>query len=537
MKTKKRVFHNGKIAVPGGFASGIAVDGQTILSVGSSEKVLADSGAAEKIDLGGRLVLPGFNDGHMHFLAYALSLEQGDFTGSASLAEVRSRFRAFLDRTNPKEGEWIVGRGWNHELFEDQRIFTKDDLDDLSPRNPVLLTRVCGHVAVLNSLALALLGLTGESRFPGGVVDLDERGAPTGVVRETVVEWARSQIPLPDSDKLRSLVARGGEEAAKVGLTSIQSDDLGSVGGDFRKILDLYLSLDREGKMPLRITEQFLLRTPDALGEFLAEGWRTGDGSPFFHVGPLKILTDGSMGGRTALLREDYSDMPGVRGVSIYSQEELDDLVVSASRAGMQVATHAIGDGALDMCLDAMEKALRLAPRAARHYIVHCQMGDRAQYERMARLGVGAAVQPPFVPSDRPMALKRIGEKRGLSGYAWKTLTDLGIFLSGGSDCPVETFNPLWGIAAAVTRQDEKGNPAGGWNPSQKLTVGQAVDLYTRGGAYASFEEDRKGTLEAGKYSDLVVLSRDIFSIPEEDIQFVGAELTMAGGKITHRAF
>lgn len=537
MEGKKTVFYNGKVAIPRGFASGLAVDGQTILSVGSSEEVLADCGAAEKIDLDGRLVLPGFNDGHMHFLAYALSLEQGDFTGSSSLAEVRSRFRSFLDRTKPKEGEWIVGRGWNHELFEEQRIFTKEDLDDLSLHNPVLLTRVCGHVAVLNSVGLALLGLTAESRFPGGVVDLGEEGRPTGVIRETVVEWARSQIPLPDSDTLRRLVARGGEEAAKVGLTSIQSDDLGSVGGDFRKILDLYLSLDREGKMPLRITEQFLLRTHEALDDFLAEGWRTGDGSPFFHVGPLKILTDGSMGGRTALLREDYSDMPEVKGVAIYTQDELDRLVLTASNAGMQVAAHAIGDGALDMCLDAMEKALNAAPRAARHFIVHCQMGELAQYQRMARLGVGAAVQPPFVPSDRPMALKRIGEKRAHSGYAWKTLLDLGIFLSGGSDCPVEIFNPLWGIASAVTRQDEKGNPAGGWNPSQKLRVGEAVDLYTRGGAYASFEEDRKGTLEAGKYSDLVVLSQNIFSIPEEEIQFVEAELTMAGGKVTHRTF
>ncbi|NLB84081.1 MAG: amidohydrolase family protein, partial [Synergistaceae bacterium] len=254
-------------------------------------------------------------------------------------------------------------------------MFTKDDLDDLSPCNPVLLIRVCGHVAVLNSRAMSLLGLTAERNFPGGVVDIDDRGEPTGVVRETVVEWARSQIPLPDAEKLRRLVARGGEEAAKVGLTSIQSDDLGSVGGDFRKILDLYLSLDREGKMPLRITEQFLLRTHEALEEFLAEGWRTGDGSPFFHVGPLKILTDGSMGGRTALLREDYSDMPGVKGVAIYTQDELDRLVLTASQAGMQVAAHAIGDGALDMCLDAMEKALNFAPREARHFIVHCQMG------------------------------------------------------------------------------------------------------------------------------------------------------------------
>jgi hypothetical protein len=530
----RSVFFNGKIAVPGGFVEEMAVEGQTIVRLGSSGNVPSAEGA-ERIDLGGRLALPGFIDGHMHFLAYALSLEQADFLGCRSVNEVRSRFRAFLEATKPLPGEWIIGRGWNHELFDDARLFSKEDLDDLSPDNPAILARVCGHVVVLNSRALALLGLTGESRFAGGVVDIDQNGHPTGVVRETVVEWVRSRIPLPGPEKLRKLVARAGQKAAEVGLTSIHSDDLGSVGGDFSAILDLYLSLDREGAMPVRITEQFLLRNRQILDAFLATGWRTGDGTPSFHVGPLKILTDGSMGGRTALLRNEYSDAPGVRGVPIYGPEELNDLVRAAHRAGMQVATHAIGDGALDMCLDAMEQALAALPRDARHYIVHCQMGDMKQYRRMARLGVGAAIQPPFVPSDRPMALKRIGEKRALSGYAWKTMKDLGIFLSGGSDCPVESCDPLWGIYTAVTRTDENGCPEGGWNPSQKFTVEEAVDLYTKGGAYASFEEHRKGFLAEGMLADIVVIDRDIFTVPAGEIRDAKVLLSMVGGRIVHR--
>ncbi|HRX27210.1 MAG TPA: amidohydrolase, partial [Aminivibrio sp.] len=417
----------------------------------------------------------------------------------------------------------------------DPRIFTRDDLDDLVPSNPVILSRVCGHVAVLNSMALEILGITADSRFSGGVVDLDDTGRPTGVIRETAVEWAHSRTPNPDGDKLRRLVARAGAAAAAAGLTSIHSDDLGSVGGDWGAILDLYLGLDGEGKMPVRITEQLLLRNRAALDRFLASGWRTGDGSPAFHIGPLKILTDGSMGGRTAFLREEYSDMPGVYGVPIYTAGELNDLVWTAHSAGMQVALHAIGDGALDMCLDALEKARERNLRKARHYIVHCQTGDMEQYHRMARLGVGAAIQPPFVPSDRPMAVRRIGEDRARRGYAWKTLLDLGIFLSGGSDCPVETFDPLWGIYTAVTRKDRDGVPEGGWNPAQKLTVEEAVDLYTRGGAYVSFEEHRKGTLQAGKLADLVVLDRDIFSVPEEGIPAAKPVLTMMGGKITFR--
>lgn len=532
---KRKVFYNGKIAVPGAFLEGMAVEGQRIAFLGSSEEALSIQDA-EKIDLGGRLALPGFIDGHMHFLAFALSLERADFLGCGSMDEVRSRLRAFLEARKPEPGEWIVGRGWNHEHFDDGRLPSKDDLDDLTPDNPTLLARVCGHVVVLNSRAIHLLGLTGESRFAGGVVDLDDSGEPTGIIRESVVEWAGSKLPLPGPEKLRKLVARAGEETAKLGLTSIHSDDLGIVGGDYHGIMDLYLSLDRDGKMPARITEQLLLRNRGALDLFLSTGWRTGDGTPCFHVGPLKILTDGSMGGRTALLRNEYADAPGVFGVPIYGCEELEDLVRTAHRAGMQVATHAIGDGALNMCLDAMEKALSERPRDARHYIVHCQMGDMEQYRRMARLGIGAAIQPPFVPSDRPMALKRIGEERALSGYAWKTMKDLGIFLSGGSDSPVENCDPLWGVYTAVTRMDGNGYPKGGWNPSQKLTVAEALDLYTRGGAYASFEEHRKGTLAEGMLADVVVLDRDIFSLPEEELMEAKALLTMVGGRILFRS-
>jgi predicted amidohydrolase YtcJ len=524
----RTVFFNGKIYTPRGREEALLVDGQTIAAVGRSGDVLERAEGAERIDLGGRLMLPGFIDGHMHFLAYALSLEQADLTGARSVHEVR-------DRLKSAAGEWVSGRGWNHELFGDPRIFTRDDLDDLVPSNPVILSRVCGHVAVLNSMALEILGITADSRFSGGVVDLDDTGRPTGVIRETAVEWAHSRTPNPDGDKLRRLVARAGAAAAAAGLTSIHSDDLGSVGGDWGAILDLYLGLDGEGKMPVRITEQLLLRNRAALDRFLASGWRTGDGSPAFHIGPLKILTDGSMGGRTAFLREEYSDMPGVYGVPIYTAGELNDLVWTAHSAGMQVALHAIGDGALDMCLDALEKARERNLRKARHYIVHCQTGDMEQYHRMARLGVGAAIQPPFVPSDRPMAVRRIGEDRARRGYAWKTLLDLGIFLSGGSDCPVETFDPLWGIYTAVTRKDRDGVPEGGWNPAQKLTVEEAVDLYTRGGAYVSFEEHRKGTLQAGKLADLVVLDRDIFSVPEEGIPAAKPVLTMMGGKVTFR--
>lgn len=530
------LFLNGKVYTPSGWAEALLTNGQTIAAVGAASDLALMAGDAERVDLGGRLMLPGLIDGHMHFLSFALSLEQADLTGSRSAGEVRNRVRTFINRERPAPGEWITGRGWNHELFDDGRIFEKGDLDDLAPANPMVLTRVCGHVAVLNSAALKLLGITGDTRFAGGVVDLDEGGEPTGVLRETAVSWVRSQKPIPDRARLRQLVARAGTAAAAFGLTSLHSDDLGPVGDDWRAVYDLYSGLDAEGKMPVRITQQLKLRDRAALDDFLASGFRTGDGGPAFHTGPLKILTDGSMGGRTALLREEYADMPGELGVAIYEAEELNDLVSTAHGAGMQIAMHAIGDGALEMCLNALEGAHTANPADdARHYIVHCQTGDMDQYQRMARLGVGAAIQPIFAPSDRLMAIKRLGKKRAEAGYGWRTLMDLGIFMSAGSDSPVETLDPFAGIYAAVSRQDVDGEPAGGWNPDQRLSVKEAVELYTEGGAYASFEERRKGALAPGMLADLAVPDRDIFSVLPDEIPGTKSLLTMMGGRFTRR--
>ena len=533
---RKTVLFNGRIATPSGFTEAVVVEGQRIACLGGSDEVVDAIDAHERVDLEGRLVLPGFIDGHMHFLSYALSLERADLSGCRSIEEVRSRFKRFIDDSRPIPGEWIIGRGWNHELFSDGRMPARGDIDDISPHNPAILARVCGHIALLNTPALSALGLSADSRFAGGVVDLDDSGGLTGIVRESIIEHALHSLPVPGMTELRRMALRAAGDLARAGLTSVHSDDLGSVGGRFDVLMSLFLALDEEGIMPVRITEQLLLPDRHALEGFLSTGWRTGDGVPYFHIGPLKIITDGSLGGRTALLRGEYTDAPGLYGVLIHDREELNDLVWAAHHAGMQVAAHAIGDGALDVCLDAIERAIAATPRDSRHYIVHCQTGDVDQYKRMADLGVGAAIQPPFVPSDREMALRRLGEERALAGYAWRTMKNLGIFMSGGSDAPVESFNPLWGVHAAVTRTDRGGRPAGGWNPSQRFTVAEAVDLYTRGGAYASFEEHRKGVIQEGMLADMVVLDRDILSTPKEEIGEAKVVLTMTGGRIVHRA-
>jgi predicted amidohydrolase YtcJ len=370
----------------------------------------------------------------------------------------------------------------------------------------------------------------------GGVVELDENGRPNGVVSETAVQYVYERIPgLKDADMTR-LLEKYGPLAASFGLTTLNSDDLAMFGFDFRRAINFYTKAEKEEKMPFRMRQQFLLPRRELLLDFLSEGWRTGDGTPFFQIGPLKLLCDGSLGGHTALLRGDYADEPGERGVAIYQQDELDELVYTAHSSGMQVAAHAIGDGALEMCLDAFEAALTAAPEiAARHQIVHAQIADDDQLCRMKKLGVGAAIQPCFVPSDRDMAGARLGSELANRSYRWKTMLRKGIALSAGSDAPVEDLRPLYGIHAAVTRQSQDGNPKDGFVPEEKLSVAEAFSLYTWGNAWHGSNEKRRGEIAPGRDADLVVLDEDPFLTPESDLWKIGVAMTICGGRVTYR--
>lgn len=286
--------------------------------------------------------------------------------------------------------------------------------------------------------------------------------------------------------------------------------------------------------MTVRIFEEIHAPRPDALQDFLRHGLRTGDGSDFFKIGNIKLITDGSLGTRTAYMRQDYSDDPGNQGIAVYTQDELDELVMAAHGAGMQVAAHAIGDGAAMQCIIAFEKAWESDHVDLRNRIVHCQFADNDMLERMAKSHIAADIQPPFVPSDSPLTASRLGE-RAQNGYVWKSMIEKGIHVGGGSDTPVEPFDPIWGIHCAVNRTDETGWPEGGWQPGQRLSVKEAVKLYTSDGAYLSLEEKRKGTLELGKLADFVVLDQNIFEVNPESIKEIKVLMTVVGGKTVYK--
>lgn len=515
----------------GRVASAMAVQKGRIALVGTDEEVLAlQRDDTQIIELKGRCVLPGFTDSHMHMLLTGVEFGRLDLRGVTSPEEIIKRGRDYIEQQQIKTGEWVIGYGYDHNLFADPVLPGKEVAGAISEEHPVLLDRICGHVGAANSFALNKVGFSAETVIPGGELDRDENGVLTGVLREAALDNIKTWIPKPSQKVVEDLLKETGRRFAAVGLTAVHSDDLGPEGTEWETLSNAMNVLKASGELSIRIYEEWELPRPEQLREIVKKGYHTGWGDDELRVCNIKLITDGSLGARTAYLREEYSDDPGNYGIPVYTQEQLDEMVSLCHEAGLQVAFHAIGDAALEQCIHAVEKVMETNPKQLRHRIVHCQIGDKALYKRMAVLGMGADIQPPFTASDAPLVEPRLGNKRGRECYAWKTLQNAGVLLGGGSDSPVEAYDPLWGIYCAVTREGH----GEVWMPEQCLTIEEAVALYTKGPAHLALQEEHVGTLEAGKLADLVVLDGDIFQIPTKDIKMLKVEMTLMGGKITY---
>jgi predicted amidohydrolase YtcJ len=533
---KKLALVNGRVHTPLGIREALSIEGGCVREVGSSSDILTHGIDTEVFDLKGRSVFPGFCDSHMHFISWMESQELLDLNSCNSIAALRAALGAYIETHTLSEGGWYRGRGWNQTRMAEGRMPTRHDLDDLSGSRPVILTRVCGHVAVLNTAALAVAEITSSTRVEGGVIGLGEDGEPNGILSEGAIRYAYERIPKLQDEDMHRLLEKYGPQAASFGLTQLNTDDLGPFNHDFRRAIAFYTGAEWGGKLPFRIRQQLMLPDRETLLDFLSTGWRTGDGTPLYQIGPLKLITDGSLGGRTAFLLEDYAGRPGDRGVAMFRQEELNELIALAHSSGMQVAAHAIGNGALEMCLDAFEAAQIASPGITRHEIVHAQIADDRQLDRMKSLRVGAAIQPSFAPSDRDMAAAHLGGEWAARSYRWKTMLRKGIVLAGGSDAPIESPRPLWGIHAAVSRQDQAGEPEGGWLPEERLSVAEAISLYTWANAWLGGNEKRRGEIAPGRDADLVVLDQDPFLISTADIWKIDVAMTFCGGRVTYRS-
>lgn len=515
----------------------VALKGNKIEKIGSNEEVLEFKTENTKIyDLEGKTVLPGFNDSHLHLLNYGFSLTQVDLVGTTSIEEIKNRIRKFIEKRDLKNGEWITCAGWNQDYFQGERVFpTRHDLDKISTDYPILATRVCLHVAVVNSKALEILNINKDTaQIEGGHFDLDENGEPTGIFREKAVSLIYDNLPETSVEEIKDMMKNAIQEMNRCGITSVGSDDFEALPDkNYENVIRAYKELKEEKQLKMRVYEQCLFRTKENLEEFIEKGYKTGKGDEFFKIGPLKLLLDGSLGARTAALVEAYTDDPSTNGITTMTQEELDEIIQLAHLNDFQIAMHGIGDRTMYMIFESIEKALKKLPKEDhRHGIVHAQITDEILLDKFKEFEMIAYIQPIFLEYDWQLVILRIGKEREKTAYNWKSMADRGVVIACSSDAPVEPFNVLNGIYEAVTRKDLAGNPEGGWMPEQRLNIDEAVYGYTRAGAYASFEEELKGSLEEGKLADMVVLSEDIYEVDIDRIKDLSVEATIFDGEI-----
>jgi predicted amidohydrolase YtcJ len=540
-------------------AEAIAVEGERIVAVGTSREIESRFEGARTIDLKGRLVTPGFNDAHIHFLGGGLSLLRVNLVGARTLAEAKARVAARVREVAP--GAWVTGRGWDHTLWGGQWP-TKRDLDEVAPNNPVILQRVDGHVSWVNTLALRKAGVTRETRDPqGGEILRDPAGEPTGILKETAAGLVARAVPEPTRAEMSEALERALQEARRYGITSIQTNDVPSTGAT-----PLYREFLKQGKLTVRVSEwQQFDNSVEELKRERAEFAAFKDDPLRLRLTALKGYVDGTLGSRTSAMLAPFSDDPHNSGIPRMPPEQLTRMIVERNRAGFQITLHCIGDRANRMALDGYAaateddvKAGRFASSAqsndaatvvaaerpivnlptraylARHRIEHAQVVAPSDFARFRDLGVIASMQPSHAISDKRWAQERLGEYRVLGAYSWHTMMAHGVHVPFGTDWPVEPISPYLGLYAAVTRQSVEGDPVGGWWPEERISIEDAICNYTAEGAYASFEEGEKGQIAVGMLADLVVHSKDLLTVKPREILQTEPDLTIFNGRVVY---
>ena len=509
-------------------AEAMAIAQGRIIAIGDNAKIMAIE-ASKTLDAQGRLVLPGFNDSHVHFMAGGKQLSSVQLRDAQSPQEFTSRIAAFA-ASLPK-GKWILGGDWDHENWSNAELPTRQWIDAVTADHPVFISRLDGHMALANSLALRMAGITADSKDPpGGLIVRDKTGEPTGILKDAAMNSVYAQIPDATHEERRQAALAATEHAASLGVTSVQD-----MSGDSDTII--YDELLREGKLKTRI---YAVAPLPAWEKSAQLGLKAATGSEWLRRGGLKGFADGSLGSTTAYFFEPYADDPRTSGLpsdEMLAGKAMQERATAADKAGLQLMIHAIGDRANDQILSIYEQVIaQNGSRDRRLRIEHAQHLRRADIVRFATSNVIASMQPYHCADDGRWAEKRIGAERAKGTYAFRWLFDANVQLAFGSDWNVAPLDPIQGIAAAVTRQTLDGRHVDGWVPEQKITAMEAVRAYTLGSAYAEFTERDKGSLSVGKLGDFVVLSQDLSAIDPREIKHTKVLTTVVGGRVVYEA-
>lgn len=524
------IFINGHVMTGEGRPSGataVAVQGGRIVAVGSDQEVRRFTrDGADVIDLRGRTITPGFNDAHCHPMGvgYALQVVDAGTPPNVTISDIMARLAEGVRHTKP--GEWVVARGYDQARLAEDRHPTRHDLDPISPDNPVLVIRACGHIAVANSRALVLAGIDRNTPDPaGGTIDRDAHGEPTGVVREAAKSLVQNQIAEPSAEEIERRLLLAGRQYLSEGVTSVAEAGIRDATE-----MTAYQNLAFSRRLPVRT---YLMMMIDETLEPLAQlGIRTGFGDPWLRIGPAKLFLDGSIGGRTARMSQPYEDEDDNLGLWMQEPNLMKEKLKAAHRAGFQVCAHAIGDAAIELLIMAYEEAQAENPRPdPRHRIEHSSILRPDLIERVRKLGAIPIPGTTFLWAFERAYVQNLGMDRIRYAYAMRTFFDQGIVAAASTDAPVDPTNPMIGLQTMVTRCSEEGVEI--W-PEERISLEEAVRAYTYNGAYASFEEGIKGTIEPGKLADLTVLETDLRTVPPETLSQIRVDYTVIEGQVVY---
>lgn len=527
------VLKNGRVYTMNPYqptATAVAIHDNRIIAVGADDAMAAllDAGG-QVIDLHGRTVTPGLMDAHVHFQWYSLNLQAINLHEVPTLAEAQQRIATYPKQQKP--GTWLRGRGWTQELWEGQRFPTAADLDQVAPHLPVYLSHKSGHAAWVNSRALKIAGITAATPDPpGGQIQRDASGQPTGILFEEAINLVAQHIPEATVAEIANAMRAAQEKCWRGGLTGLHDFD-------GRASFAALQTLHQQGELGLRVVKNIpVYRLEHAIGV----GLRTGFGDNWLRIGGVKIFADGALGPRTATMIAPYENEPQNYGIVVTDKEEMQEKASQASAHGLSVTVHAIGDRANHDVLDVyaalrQEEGARGAGKTLRHRIEHVQILHPDDLHRLAELKVVASMQPTHATADMVMADRYWGQRAQYS-YAWRTMLQTGAVLAFGSDAPIEAIEPLPGLYAAVTRRRPDGHPGSeGWYPEQKLTMHEAVHAFTMGTAVAGNQEHYLGAISPGKLADFTLFERDIFIIPTDELLDVPIAGTMVDGQFKYR--